>query len=968
MRTLSTLILILHFYTSNSQNTIGLPDIINYNKQSYKAGLQNWDIRQDKNGIIYVANNEGLLCFDGSTWQLLPLPNRTIVRSLEITKDNRIYVGGQGELGFFSPNQQGVLKYKSLLELIPQNDRRFGDVWDIISTEEGVFFRCSDKIFKLKQNKIISYPAPNEWGFMGIEKGQLYAQDFFKGLLIYKGANWEPVSAINTLPTNDPVTAILPGKEDTLLIATLKNGLYTLYNSLIAPLKSKNQTIFKSERVYSAIALENNRTAIATNNSGVYIIDQAGNIIQRFSRGEGLQHNNILSIFSDNKKNLWLGLDNGIDLITYNSAIKQIVPGLEDASGYTAAFYKQNLYIGTSGGLYRVKVQDDEDLSFSIGEFIPIANTKGQSWNLSIVNNQLLLGHHDGGFLIENNSSSQFSTTPGIWNYIPLGDSSNKRMAVGHYKGVQIYEWAQEKLIRKESVDGFEESSRYMSADQQGNLWVSHPYHGVFKIHKSDTQFVVETITEKNGLPSLLNNHLFKVNNSILLGTEKGVYTLNEKANKFYPSEEFSKLLGSKSIRYLKEDSVGNCWFVQDKSIGVINKERSKITYIPELSNKLLSGFEMILPIDEKNIFVSGERGIFHVNYIKYKDNILDLKVQIRKVSLVNKKDSLLYGGYGNLLPDNSTSSFPIIGSEWKTIRINYTSTLYGQQAGLEYAYRLKGFESNWSSWSNRTEKEYTNLKEGKYVFEVKSRNNLGSESAVTTYTFQILPPWHRTSVAYVVYVFLFAILFFSLYKLQQRKFQKQKKKIEEEKKRLLYIHELERGKTENELVTLKNEKLEAEINFKNSELASSTMHLVKKGELLTKIKEELSRVIKTLENPVAINEIKKVLKSVGEDDKIDQEWETFAKHFDKVHSEFVVNLKEKYPALSANEVKLCIYLRMNLSSKEIAQLMSISVRGVEISRYRLRKKIGIRSEVNLFDHLMAIGSKDNKSETGVNE
>jgi DNA-binding CsgD family transcriptional regulator len=212
-------------------------------------------------------------------------------------------------------------------------------------------------------------------------------------------------------------------------------------------------------------------------------------------------------------------------------------------------------------------------------------------------------------------------------------------------------------------------------------------------------------------------------------------------------------------------------------------------------------------------------------------------------------------------------------------------------------------------------------------------------------------------------YVLVFGIIFFSLYKLQQRNFQKQKQKIEEEKKRLLYIHELERSKTESELVALKNQNLESEINFKNSELASSTMHLVKKGELLTKIREELSRLIKSIDNPVAINEIKKVLKSVGEDDKIDQEWETFAKHFDEVHSQFVVNLKEKYPALSANEVKLCIYLRMNLSSKEIAQLMSISVRGVEISRYRLRKKIGIRSEVNLFDHLISIGSKDNKNE-----
>lgn len=964
MRKLSTLFLLLHFYTSYTQNTIGLPDVVNYKKLDYRAGLQNWDIRQDDNGIIYVANNEGLLCFDGSSWQVLPLPNRTIVRSLEIVNTNYIYVGGQGELGFFSPNKQGVLKYKSLLELIPNKDRSFGDVWDIESIGNDIFFRCSDKIFRLKDNKITSYPAPNEWGFMGEIRDKIYAQDFVKGLMVYNGVNWDPISPTNTLPQNDPITGLLTGRGDTILITTLKNGIYSLYNNTIKSHNSRNQSIFKSERIYGATPLGKERIALGTNNSGVYIIDHQANIVQRFSRKEGLQHNNILSVFADNRQNLWLGLDNGIDLIIYNSAIKQIAPGLEDASGYSVALFNQNLYVGTSGGMYRVKLKKNDDLSFTLGNFEPIANSKGQTWNLSILENSLLLGHHEGGFLIQEGKATQLTPTPGIWNYIPLNDSNNKTIAAGHYKGIQLFQLKGDKLIPKETITGFDESSRYMAADKKGNLWISHPYHGVFKISKEAEGYNVQTLTKKDGLPSLLNNHLFKINNTITLGTEKGVYYLNEEIVKFYPADDFNKLLGNKSIRYLKEDSLGSCWFVQDKNIGVINEKRNKVTYIPELSNKLLSGFEMILPFNENNIFISGERGIFHLNFKKYKENIFNPQVQIRKVSLVNKRDSLIYGGYRNSLESNTIDKYPIIASEWKTIRINYTSTLYGQQARLEYAYRLKGFESNWSTWSDRTEKEYTNLREGKYVFEVKVRNNLGNESDIISYSFQILPPWHRTSIAYVSYAILIVISLYSLYKWQQKKFQKQKLKIEEEKKRLLYIHELERNKTESQLITLKNEKLEAEINFKNSELASSTMHLVKKGELLSKIKEELSKVMKSLENPIAISEIKKVLKSVGEDDKIDQEWEAFAKHFDKVHSDFVINLKEKYPALSANEVKLCIYLRMNLSSKEIAQLMSISVRGVEISRYRLRKKLGLRSEISLFDHLIVIGSKDNKSES----
>ena len=127
------LLFIVFFFPVNvfCQNTIGLPDVVNYSKQSYSAGLQNWDIRQDNNGIIYIANNEGLLSFDGRNWKLFPLPNKTIVRSVEISADNRIYVGGQDELGYFIPGKNGSLQYHSMISAITEKDRNFGDFWDI---------------------------------------------------------------------------------------------------------------------------------------------------------------------------------------------------------------------------------------------------------------------------------------------------------------------------------------------------------------------------------------------------------------------------------------------------------------------------------------------------------------------------------------------------------------------------------------------------------------------------------------------------------------------------------------------------------------------------------------------------------------------------------------------------------------------------------------------------------------------
>ena len=358
---------------------------------------------------------------------------------------------------------------------------------------------------------------------------------------------------------------------------------------------------------------------------------------------------------------------------------------------------------------------------------------------------------------------------------------------------------------------------------------------------------------------------------------------------------------------------------------------------------------------------MGGEKGFYHLNYEKYKKTIPNLELRLRSVRIIGKSDSLLFGGYFsgvNEKMDQVNEKIPKIGPGWKTIRFEYSSTLFGYESNLEYAYRLKGFDDNWSPWTKRTEKEYTHFPAGEYTFEVKVRNNLGKESATAVYTFIVLPPWYLTSFAKILYLVVFFALVYFLNRWQKKKLILQKEKYENEQKRLLYIHELERSKSESELIALRNEKLGDEINFKNSEVASSAMHLVKKGELLAKIKSDLTQVMKGIENPQAAAGLKKMIKTLSEDDNMDKEWENFSKHFDKVHGDFVTGLKEKHPAITGNELKLCAYLRMNLSTKEIAQLMNISVRGVEISRYRLRKKLGISSEVNLFDYLLKLQTK----------
>ncbi|MBI3883135.1 MAG: transcriptional regulator [Sphingobacteriales bacterium] len=849
---------------------------------------------------------------------------------------------------------------------IPEKDRSFADVWTILSLNKDIFFYTSHKILKLSGSSIATYNAPSEWTYLGLYKEHLYANDNIKGLMSFENGVWAPLNMPNELPANDPVSAILPIEKDSAIITTLKSGLFIFSKAGIHPLKSANNRLFKDDRVSRAIIVSPEWIALATFGKGVYIIDHRGNLIQSFSRMEGLQNNNALSIFADRENNLWLGLDNGVDMIAYTSAIKQINPSQLDGAGYAAAIFDNRLFIGTANGLFSVVLKSTtDDLSFNQGTFSYVNNTKGQVWKLSEINNKLLIGHHDGAFIIKNNSAEQLSSKHGFWNFLPTSNIfPAAQIIAGNYDGITFFDYLNGQFKESVNVPGFNESSRFVCIDNNDNIWTSHPYRGIHKIYKRvNGTYVINTYTDKKGLPSTLNNFVFKIRNEVIAATEKGIYKFNQHADNFEPAAYYQKLLGNQSIRYMKEDAAGNIWFIHEKMLGVIDfsGKTPVVVYLSELNNKMLSNFEIIFPVDESNVFLGGKKGFFHINYKKYKKNRSNLQAQIRRVNIFGDTDSLLFGGYFKEINENQTQAIndvPKISSYWKMIRFEFSSPLHRYQSILEYSYRLKGFNDNWSDWTKRNEKEYTNLAPGKYTFEIKARNNLGDESLPSSYAFKILPPWYQTTWAYFIYLLIALGGLFYLYKWERKKFGQQRVKYEKEQKELQYIYELERNKTENELIALRNEKLETDILLKNSELASSAMLLVKKGDQFASLKEELEKIMKSSNNPKAIADLKKINKALDEGSGRDKEWENFTKHFDIVHNNFLINLKEIHPTITATESKLSAYLRMNLSSKEIAQLMNISVRGVEISRYRLRKKLELPTGANLFDYLISVQSK----------
>ncbi|HEV7782551.1 MAG TPA: triple tyrosine motif-containing protein [Chitinophagaceae bacterium] len=942
-----------------SQNTIGLPDILNYSKQFYKAGAQNRQIRQDKKGILYFANSEGVMSFDGINWKTYPLPNKSIVRSLEFGPDNKLYVGGQDEFGYFSPDQSGSLAYHSLKNLLPAEERSFTDVWEIYFYRDLIFFQTSNNIYQISGNHSTIYKSTH-WRFITVCNNRLIAQDYTKGLLSFQNGVWAPFLKKSELPADYFTTSITRIGQDSAILTTVKNGVFLLKGDEITRMRSPFLDNIAATHISASIMVNQDHIALTTNLDGCYIMDKKGTLIQKFSIKEGLQNNNILDIFLDKEKNLWLGLDNGIDFIAYNNAIKHIYPDyLNEGSGYASSIFNNELYIGTSNGLYKTSLSDEKDLSFVKGYFYPVANTQGQVWNLSQVNGQLLMGHHDGAFVIGKDKATPIDNTSGFWTFLPFSNVlPSSIMIAGTYQGINFYDYNNGVFTNKNIVAHFE-SARFVCMDNK-NIWISHPYKGVYRVQLNGNTPETKYYTLPQGVQSANGNYLFRVKNRLILTTETGIFEYDEPNDTFIPSVFYNNIFGRRNIRYLKEDDSGNIWFVFDKILGVLDMSSSKplVIYFPELTNKFVSGFEHIYPVNKNNIFIGGERGFYHINFEQYKTIKYPLQVQITAVKAINKKDSLLFGGYANDANEEPAAvkkKRAEVSHSWNSFHFEFASPVYAQQANIEYSYLLEGFDEKWSEFSQKTEKEYTNLSAGTYTFKVKVRNNLGNESEPVSYSFTVLPPWYQTNWAYGLYIFILVLGAYWLYRYQKNKFRSQQKRHEEEQKRLLYLHQLEIEKTDKEIVKLKNEKLEAEIQHKNTELASVAMHLVQKGEMLAKIKEQIEHLKNKPGDVKDSDDLKKIVRALSEEDKIDKQWEQFAKHFDNVHSDFLSTLKTKYPALSANELKLSAYLRMNLSTKEMAQLMNISIRGVEISRYRLRKKLGIPTDVNLFDFLTGV-------------
>lgn len=944
---------------------VGIPAVVNYSRIDYQAGTQNWAIGQNTAGLMYFGNNKGLLEYDGSAWKLTPLPNRTILRSFCFEEGRRIYVGGQSEFGYFDYRPDGHLSFSSLSHLVPAAFEDFEDVWKVFKREDKVYF-CAERavyVWDGSKMEVLEAEGGRFENFFETEQG-LFFQDRTNGLVACAGYELQAVHESRVLD-NDRIVAVLPFAKDSTLIVSATKGIFIWTKGSMVPWNSPMSQFSKDHQAYCAIALSNGHYAIGSSQNGLAIGSRTGAITSHLNLEKGLKNNTVLSLYQDAQDNVWMGLDNGIAYAAMRSPFSSIgvESGLE-GTGYAAIVQDGYLFLGTNHGLYKAPWSTDRSDAPLAFETVP--GGVGQIWNINALSNSTVVSQHKGAGYLRRGKLEMFSQRQGAWKFMELKAFPGYAIE-GTYNGLVLYrekinrpgEW---EMVRK--LEGFSESSRVFEEDELGDLWVSHAYKGVYRIRlASDAQSIdsITPYTSEDVLPAPLFLNVSKVRNELIFTTPVGIFYFDYDQEEFRIHEEFKEIFGeNRNVHRLIEDQIGNIWFSIDEEFGVLRVDERGVfnklerAYFNQVQEWLVDGFEHVYAYDEKNVFIGTENGFVHFNPAARPAADFPFDLMIKTVSLTTMGDSVVFASvFDGESPDNT--QFP---HRMNDFRFAFTAPYFEENSKLVFRFKLDGFDKEWSDWSDRTEKEYTNLSHGKYTFAVQARNAYGTKSKQATYAFEILPPWYATMFAKLVFVLLIVVgiilLFVYVSRREKKKTeifkQQQSQKLAEKEEE--YKQEVK--KSEEAVVMLRNEKLEADINHKTSQLASATMHLVHKSETLTKLKSELTKVQE--EAPAELKrKIRQIARTIDEDIQLDNNWEQFELYFDQVHENFFKRLRQNFPQLTPKDQKLCAYLRMNLSTKEIAPLLNISVRGVEISRYRVRKKLGIDGDVNLVEFIMDV-------------
>lgn len=869
----------------------GVPPLQNFSPSEYHNSGKVWDIDSASNGIVYFAAENGLLEYDGLTWNVRK-GSDGFTRSVYVASDSLIYTGSDLDFGVWKRNQYFEFEYHSLYpfreELVELNE----EFWDIHQKENSVLFVSASNIYVYGNENLTKISAPNRLNGSFSVGDSIYFSDEQSGLYVMQDLALTPVFEYPEEGAFE-ISGIYQHRGD-LILATYNSGLYRFDGESLAPIPQELSRLLASANVFSFENIGPQKLAFGTVMNGLLITEFDGTIIQQINRNKGLSNNTILSLHSTANGVLWLGTDYGISSIDLRSNLSFIYDYQgEFGTGYSAHLYDNTFYLGTNRGLYVTNwtnLSNNRD-SFDFN-FIP--DSDGQVWTLKEIGNDLFVGHDRGLFTLSGNNISRIGNNRGIWTLIPFREF----ILAGTYNGISVFEKNSENWEYLKQVDLITGSVNQLIPENDEVLWVNIPNYGFIRIGLDGSLYPNERTFFTTDLFDGKNPIIRKKNGNILVQTDLYTYSYSPADTSFQIKDEhFFETEPKNSLPEIYQPTLLD----------------NQYSFIP-----VYNGFALKSP-------------------------------EIRDTSTVDSNSfQVLFRTTEAYNTDNRVPFSPgaSIDPEFNNIQVDF---LIPNQTDVYYQFRLN--EDEWSEWATINSLNFIDLTSGEYVLTVRGlKNNRVSDDL--SLSFYIAAPWYKSGFAYTFYFLFVAAFIYLTYLWQKKSLKKQKKKLmtinEMSLKKQSEKHKREIMKLEKDRLQSEFDELKQQLRNKTIELAKKAKENQDKNRLLNDLKIKIERI---LENPeIAKSSWKKIHSTL--DSFINSEDNTFEIQMDELHQEFYQRLKKSFPELSVNDLRLCAYLKLGLNSKEVAEIMNIKPSSVYISRSRLRKKLGLDTNEDLHDFL----------------
>jgi serine phosphatase RsbU (regulator of sigma subunit) len=796
-------------------NKNGYPFYTYYNSDDYNAYDQNWDVISDKDGIVYVANNnDGILQFDGVEWRKIEIENKPEIRALAMDSSGIIFVGCSKDFGYLSITTDGNLIFKSLLDRFDADSFSFSWIFKINIIHDTVFF-SSDNYLLFKYIIptdtvfVVNLPKYTLFTFNIFDK--IYGSSYTTGLYTVEDDTIKIIQG-GDFYKNKNIFSILPEDSSNFKIVTGHKGIYDynlttgISNQILADKSKKYLSNYIS---YSAVK-KNNNTLLATLGSGIVALNDKMNITDVFDEQLEIKDHMCASVnFFYNS--VWSALSLGILRFEYTNPFRYFSKesGLE---GYMLDVIKLNntLYVLTEIGLYHLSSDKNNLPSFikikginsqitamskmTIDniDYIFVGTTTG-IYQVNVVNKTVSLVEDNlmgikKLFKVKNNNNNNKETTS-IYVVSLFAKTDDNELWVGSKARLICLKYYNKQWRVTDKIYNIEDNILNITSDSLNNIWAVTKQKGIIKVNnKTNSLTILDTAS---GVPVMHSLRLYNNNNNILCATPKGMYKYDYKTSTFVKNAALLKKYtdGSVAIGRFTTDINKNIYisYSAPDTKGVDKLKLDKKTGEYNIVNdfKRLGNVDINFFYPDSNLIWFGIGDVLYNYDNSKKINITSsYKCLIRKVEGV---DTVFFNGTfyketgRGIVPSciQNEKQKPILEYAQNDITFHFAAPYFEGLEAIKYSYKLVGFKDTWSKWKKEPKAVFTNLNEGDYIFQVKAKNIYGVESEIGSYEFSIFPPWYRTTFAYIIYVILAIAIIILIVKIYTRRLEQEKIHLE---------------------------------------------------------------------------------------------------------------------------------------------------------------------------------------------